>query len=348
MFGVSRDVAMQVPTVATCRNLIAGTISQMGIKRHRQGDVLERGTLLTQPDPSTTWTDTIDHTIDDLLFHGHSAWLVLARDGISTEMNPGGHPVRARHIPADAITRLTSDRISDYDVVQGYEIGGTKVRKEDVIWFDAGHEGILTFGARAIAQAYDLEGAAARMASMELPAGVLRNQGAELGPDEAQQLVTAFTQARKSNHIAFLQGIDWEATPLNSHDLQMVEARALAATEIARLFNVPVSMVGASPSGNAAAMLYANVSSQWTAFVKQACAPIIVALEQTLSLNSVSPRGQAINFEVAQFLRSDPEAAVSFTTQLIGSEVITPEEARSFLGIAPEGQTIRDNTPGVV
>jgi hypothetical protein len=107
-------------------------------------------------------------------------------------------------------------------------------------------------------------------------------------------------------------------------------------------------MVSASPSGNAASMLYANVSSQWAAFVKQAVAPLIVALEQTLSLPTVTPRGQEVHFEVAAFLRSDPEAAVTFATQLVSAEIVSPEEARSFLGVAPAGQTIKDNTPGVV
>lgn len=348
MFGASRELAMAIPTAAACRNLICGTISQMGISRQRGTDTLTRGTLLTQPDPSSTWADSVTHTVDDLLFHGKAAWLVLARDGIATEANPQGLPVRARRLPIEQVERIESEVISDYQLVKGYRIGSQRIRAEDVIWFDMGGEGILTYGSRALVQAYELEGAAARMASMELPAGILKTENDVMDAQSAKELVTAFTEARKTNAIAFLQGIDFETSQWNSHDLQLVEARALAATEIARLFGVPVSMVSASPSGNAASMLYANVSSQWAAFVKQAVAPVIVALEQTFSLPTVTPRGQSVNFEVAAFLRSDPEAAVQFATQLVGAEIITPDEARSFLGVAPEGQTVRDNTPGVV
>lgn len=346
--GVPYALAMSIPSVVACRNLIAGTIAQLTVTRSRGGSEIEPGLLLTQPDPSSTWAATIQRTVDDLLFHGRAAWLVLARDGISTTFNPGGLPVRARQIPVTAVTQITSDTVSDYDVVKGYEIMGQKVDKRDIIWFDAGHEGVLVHGARAIQQAYDIEAAARRMATVDIPAGVLQNQGHELGPDEAADVVSAFQDARQNNSIAFLQNVTFDRVDINSHDLQLIEARATSSTEIARLFNVPVALIGASPTGNATALLYANLSQNNAQFVQQAVGPLLSVIERTLTLESVTARGQRVHFDVGAFLRTDPQASVDYVTTLVSNGLITIDEARSFLGIAPQGQTDPNLTPGRV
>ena len=346
--GVSRDLAMQVPTVAACRNLITGTIAQLVVSRFRGTELIDPGLLLTQPDPSTSWASTIQRTVDDLIFYGAAAWLVVARDGISTETNPGGLPVRARQVPVTSVNRIESQVISDYDVLRGYDIGGQKVDARDVIWFDGGTDGVLNYGARAIAQAYEIEAAARRMASVELPAGVLQNQGHELGPDEAADVVSAFQQARQSNTIAFLQNVEYQRTDVNSHDLQLVEARATSSTEIARLFNVPVALVGASPTGNASALLYSNLAQNTAQLVQQAVGPILSVLEHTLSLPTVTARGQKVRFEVGAYLRTDPEAAVTYATTLTREGLLSIDEARSYLGIPPQGAPATDITPGRV
>lgn len=346
--GVSREIAMSIPTVAACRNLIAGTVAQLVVGKFRGTEQLPPGQLLTQPDPSATWAATIEGTVEDLLLYGHAAWLILATDGIATRANPAGLPVRARRVPGDQVERVTSTRLSDYDLAEAYLIGGQRVEPHRVIWFEASHEGVLSYGAAAIRQALDIEAAARRLAAFDLPAGVLTNNGAELGPDEAAELVQAFTAARRSNSVAFLQGLDYATHPMNSHDLQLTEARALSATEIARLFGVPVSMIAASPSGNSSSLLYQNLSQQQALMVTSAVAPVLAVIEQTLSMETVTPRGQLVAFDVNAFLRSDPEAALAFVGALVAAQVIAPEEARSFLGIPPVGQTLDNNQPGVI
>ena len=100
----------------------------------------------------------------------------------------------------------------------------------------------------------------------------------------------------------------------------MIEARANVATDVARLFNVPVAMIGASPSGNASALLYSNLSQQLAIFVATAVAPHLRTIEATLS--DVLPRGQSVAFDVQTFLRSDPQAAADYAIALLGAGVI--------------------------
>ena len=346
---VSRSTAMSIPAFAACRNLICGTVAQLSIQRSRGGEIVPPGYLLTQPDPDSALGAVIEWTVDDILLHGEAAWLVIARDGVSTRELPNGYPVRARRLPPGSWSPVWGDNLGQYRRLEGYEVSGTIVDVQDIIRFEAGHEGILRYGARALRSIFDLELASDRMVAADLPAGILTNEGAELGPDEAQELVESFVAARKTNSIAFLQGLSYETPSVRSAvDLQMSEARGIAATMISRMFNVPVPMIGAAPTGNGTSLTYASVLQSWSAFTKQAVGPVLVALEQGFQQPHVSPRGQKVTFGVEAFLRSDPESAAQYATSLLTAGIIDTEEARSFLGIPERGQTRVDKTPGVV
>lgn len=347
--GVTRDLALSVPTVAACRDLIVGACVQMGVGRHRGAERLEPGPLLTQPDPDTTWAATIAGTVDDLIFYGRAYWTVLAFDGATSEQNPEGFPIRARWFPYDTVTaNVVSDggaysRLESY-TVQGYE---SELPPRMVIRFDAALPGVLAYGGRTIQTALAIEQAARRFSDVDIPAGTLTNQGAELSPDESDEIVAEFEAARANHSVAWLQSVTYERTDISPHDLQLIDARAIAATDCTRLFNVPVAMVGASPSGNATALLYQNLDATLALFVSNAVAPHLRVLEQTLSLPSVTPRGQAVAFDVQAFLRSDPAAAAKYALDLYAADLVSRDEARGFLGIPT---TTADNAlqPGSV
>lgn len=347
--AASRDSALSIPAVLSCRDLIVGAAVQMGRFAYRGTERLDPGPLLTQPDPDTIWPATLGGTVDDLLFYGRAYWYVLAHDGAASEQNPEGFPIRARWIPFDNVTPKLSGTTGAYSVLEGYTIAGEPdlVPPRYVIRFDSSLPGILAVGARTIASALAIEAAARRFADVELPSGVLESTGADLGPDEAKDLVDEFSAARQINGLAYLQGVTYQRTDVNADDLQLVEARALAATECARLFKVPVAMISASPSGNASALLYQNLASQLAVFVSTAVAPHLRTIESTLSLPSVTPRGQRVAFDVQAYLRSDPVAASDYARELYAADLITRDEARAFLGI-PTTIDAPELTPGRV
>ena len=219
----------------------------------------------------------------------------------------------------------------------GYRIPGIEglVAPHEVLRFDSPLGGVLYRGAQAFSQALALEAAATRLAEVELPAGTLTNVGAEVSPDEGDELIARFETARKNHTVAFLQGVEYQREQLSAEDLQLIEARANSATEIARLHNVPVSMIGASPSGGASAMLYANLGAQLTLLVSSAVQPLLVTVEQALSFDGVTPRGTSVAFDVPAFLRSDPAELRAHALELLAAGVIDRDEARQMLGIGP-------------
>ena len=300
--GVSREAALTIPAVVACRNAIVGTVVQLPPFRYRADERLEPGMLLSRPDPSMTWTSTIAGTIDDLLFHGRAYWRILERDA-------EGYPRRARWTPFQDVTPETRSTGGSFAELLGYRVAGVPdvVPVSEIIRFDGQAPAVLEAGARILAAALELEAAARRLASVELPAGTLTNNGEQLNEEEAEEYLAAFHRRRQEYGLAFLQNIEYKRESLSAADLQLLEARQNVATEITRLFSVPVAMIGASPSGGSSALLYSNLTQQLAILVSSACAPHLRVVENALT--DEIPRGQAIAFDVQSFLRSDPQAA---------------------------------------
>ena len=337
--GISRETALTIPAVAACRNLIVGTIVQLHLFRYRGDERLEPDWLTTKPDPSTTMPATIGGTVDDLVFRGRAYWHVLERDAED-------YPRRARWTPVADVSPETRSSGGSYATLTGYRIAGVDgvVPVEDVIRFDSPVPGVLDYGGPALANALEQEQAARRFAAVELPAGTLTNVGEQLSPEEAAEHVAEFQASRRNGSIAFLQGLEFSREQLAPADLQLVEGRANVATDMARLFNVPVAMIGASPSGNNSSLQYQNLGQQLQLMVSSSCAPHLRTIESTLS--DAYPRSTSVAFDVQTYIRSDPQAAADYAIALLAAGIISTAEARSLLGIpaAPAA----DLTPGKV
>ena len=299
---------MSLSVVANARNVIVGIASQLSVDRIRGEEVLEPGTILTQPDPDEVWPATIGRTVDHLIFYGAADWLVLRRDA-------EGYPSRARLLPYGAAVADLSDDWSRLSRVKGYTVGSSDVAPRDIVHFQTPGLGVLRDSAGLLVDCLTLADAATRHTSVALPAGTLTNEGQEIGPEDAKALVAGFDAARLAGETAFLQSVKYERTALNSADLQLVEAMATADTRLARAMNVPVSIVGASPTGGATAQLYANVVAALTQVVQQAVAPYLRVVEETFTGMGVTPRGQTVKFQTEDWLRfaqiSQPAGAVA-------------------------------------
>ena len=308
LLRVSRESAMSLSVVANARNVIVGIASQLTVDRIRGEETLEPGTILTQPDPDETWPATIGRTVDHLIFYGAADWLVLRRDA-------EGYPSRARLLPYGAAVADLSDDWSRLSRVKGYTVGSSDVAPRDIVHFQTPGLGVLRDSAGLLVDCLTLADAASRHTSVALPAGTLTNEGTEIGQEDAKALVAGFDAARLAGETAFLQSVKYERTALNSADLQLVEAMATADTRLARAMNVPVSIVGASPTGGATAQLYANVVAALTQVVQQAVAPYLRVVEETFTGMGVTPRGQTVKFQTEDWLRfaqiSQPAGAVA-------------------------------------
>jgi hypothetical protein len=287
---------MSLSVCANARNLIVGIASQLSVQRLRDDVELDQGSLLSQPDPDEPWPTTIGGTIDELLWYGSSYWLVLRRDAEA-------FPTRARRLPWSSVGLRLDPDWSKYTRIIEYQVGGVVIPPPDVIRFQMPGLGVLRESAGVLLDALTLSAAATRSASVPIPPGILTNEGAEVGDKDARQIVSDFDTARTTGATAFLQSMKYERVATNSADLQLVEAMAAKDAELARVMNVPVSTVGTSPTGGAHAQVYANIVASLVQVVQQAISPYLRCIEETLSFPGVTPRGQRVYFDTADWLR---------------------------------------------
>jgi phage portal protein BeeE len=250
---VSRNEAMSVPTVARCRNLLAGVIGDLPLNLYRKstGEELGNPVWVDQPSINQPRSVTMAWTLDSLLMYGVAYWEV-------TEVYAeDGRPSRFEWVPNVKVTfetDLYGQKVTQYyvDAVARPQWG-----VGSLITFQAYDEGILERGAETIRAAIDLRKAAVIAASTPMPSGVLRNNGADLDPKEVAGLLAAWKNARQNRATAYLTStLEYQPTSFSPKDMMYDSAQQFLSTEISRLCNIPAYLVSAEANQS---MTYANV-----------------------------------------------------------------------------------------
>lgn len=316
--GITRAAAMTVPAAAQCRNLIAGTLAGAPISEWSTAGRLDTRPFLVQPDPDLPRAVTMAWTYDDLIFHGISYWRVLSRDAATN----GGRPRHARRIDPAVIT------FAD-DGVTPLADDGEPVAPADWLVIPGPHEGVLRFGARELATAYALTGAARRFADVPMAALELHDVSEDgLDDDARRKLVEDWTRARQSTGVAYTnRSLEIKAHGWTAADLQMVEARAHQAVEIARVFGVRAALLDAgSPSGS---MTYASLTDARRDFVDFTLAPYADAFAGRMSMDDVTEAGRTVAVRLdATVLRASFRQRMDAYAAAQAAGIYTAEELR--------------------
>ena len=254
-FSVSREIAMEVPSLARARNVIVNGIAQLPLHLWDMNDSeLARPGWMTQPDDATPRSVTMAWTVDSLFFFGVAYWQVTAT---YAEDN---RPQRFTWVDPRRVTYETNNngtRVVQYFLDQN-PLPDSGVGS--LITFQGLDEGVLARGAKTIATAQALETAAYNMSKDPVPMGILKNSGFDLGADQVTEALTSWKSARQSRSTAYLNSsFDYQVVGFDAKALQLTEARQYVAAEIARLANVPNWVVSADAGDS---MTYANVVDQ--------------------------------------------------------------------------------------
>ena len=330
-FGINRNDAMQVPAVARARNIIAGTISELGLHSYNEitGAKVEGSTLLKQPDPALPRIVTMCWTVEDILFRGTAYWLVLALDP------ENGRPTQARRIDPTRVT-FTTDLQTD-EILNGFYLDGNLCPSTGVgslIMFSGIDEGILNRGGRTISTALKLEEAVQRMASEPNPTMVIKNSGVDLPPEQVSSLLAQWKQARATRSTAYLSGpLDVTTFGYDAGQMQLTESRLNTAAEIARMCNIPAWYINAE----SASATYSNVSQERRSLVDFSLKPFMCCIADRLSMNDLTPRGQVVKFDLDDYLRGNPLEQIEVLGKMLEYGLIDVEEAREEMDLAPRG-----------
>ncbi len=329
----SYEQAMTVPACARARNIIAGTIGTLGVNAFNKvtGAKIEGRSILEQPDPAIPTGIVHAWTASDILFHGVAYWQVLE---VSAEDQ---RPMRARRIEVNRVSYNTE--YANSNVISGFWVDGSPVPMTGVgslIMFNGMDNGVLVRGGKTLRTAVELEAAAYRMASEPVPTMVIKNSGVDLPPEQVSGLLASWRAARQSRTTAYLAGpLDVQSFGYDAAQLQLVEARQFIASEVARLVGIPAWYLNAE----AASMTYANVTSERRSLVDFSLRPIMTCIEQRLSMDDITPRGQVVRFDLDDYLRGNPLEQVEVIGRMLDLGLIDIDEAREEMDLAPRGNT---------
>jgi HK97 family phage portal protein len=329
---VNRNEAMSVPSVARCANLLKGVIGGLPLNLYRNstGEELGNPVWVDQPAINQPRSVTMAWTVDSLLMYGVAYWQV-------TELYAeDGRPSRFKWIPNVKVTFNTD--LYGMEITQ-YFIDAVAVPMSglgSIVTFQAFDEGILERGSDTIRAAIDLRKAAVIAASTPMPSGVLRNNGADLDPKEVAGLLAAWKNARQNRATAYLTStLEYQPTSFSPKDMMYDSAQQFLATEISRLCNLPAYMISAEANQS---MTYSNLLDERKSFYSLSLAPYVCAIEDRLSMDDITARGNSVKFDVdSSFLATEPMERLLVIEKMLSLGLITVEQAMEMEDLTPNG-----------
>jgi HK97 family phage portal protein len=332
MLPIGRDEAISVASVSRCRNLIACTIANMPMHLYKKSTGEEIGSplWLEQPSISQPRSITIAWTVDSLLFYGVCYWRV-------TEVYfDDGRPARFEWI---APTRVSFTTEPNTNYIISYNVDGKAVPMSglgSLVTFQSQDDGILQRGSRTLRTAIDLEKAMRVATATPMPSGVLKNNGADMDPSEVQAILSAWKQAREQRSTAYLTStLDYQPTSFSPKEMMFVDAIQNVSTQIARMMNVPAYYISADQNNS---MTYSNVQDERKQFVALTLAPYINAIQDRLSMDDITARGNIVKFDVdSAFLKTDPMERLNVIEKMLTLGLITLDQAMEMEDLTPNG-----------
>jgi len=328
--SIGRDAAMQVPTVARCRNLIAGVIASLDLELYNKttGKELGKPRWLEQPDIRQPRSVTMAWTIDSLIFYNLAYWRITERYA------DDGRPSRFEWISNNRVTYTTNKFGTEIDQ---YFIDGYEVAMTDIVTFQGlNGAGVLQSGARTIQASLDLEKAAAVSAATPMPTGYLKNTGADLPEAQISGLLAAWKASRLNRSTAYLTStLSYETTGFSPKDMTYNESLQFLSTQVARLMGVPAWMVSADMNNS---MTYQNILDSRKEFLAYTLQPYISAVENRLSLDDITNNRNVVRFAVDDtFLRADAMERLNVIEKMLNLGLIDIDQAKEMEDLTPDG-----------
>ena len=330
--AVGREEAMSVPSVARCRNLIAGTIATFPLELYKKstGEKLGKPLWLEQPSAHQPLSTTIAWTVDSLLFYGVAYWRV------TETYFDDGRPARFEWVAPGRVS-FTTDPYTNY--ITSYSVDGTEVPMSglgSLVTFQGLDEGVLQRGARTLRSAIDLETAMRVASATPMPSGVLKNTGADMSQEEVQSILAAWKSARERRSTAYLTStLEYQPTAFSPRDMMFVDAVQSTSTQVARMMNVPAYYISADMNNS---MTYANVQDERRQFVSLSLAPYVHAIQDRLSMDDITARGNIVKFDVEDaFLTVNALERLSVIEKMLSLGLITIEQAMEMENLSPNG-----------
>lgn len=289
--ALNEELALSIPAVQACVNLICGTVAQGPIYLYKKD---ERGTIeriedderviLLNEEPNDFMDGyTFKYNLTkDILLHGRGSAFIEG----NLHNLLGLHYIEHNNIYMQKYKK--NGIISKVDVYVSDSFYNKPRRMHDFIFaFSDSKDGITGKGILEKGRKTLLLAAAEQQYSQSvyengaLPLGVLKTDK-RLSDDAMTNLKNSWKDLyqglKNSNKTIILEeGLDYKPMSLKPSDLQLDTSRNYVLSEICRLFNVPESLI------NAGANKYGSIEQNNIHFLQYCISPIFEAIEKGLN-----------------------------------------------------------------
>lgn len=344
---VTRDTAMSVPAFRRAVNLVGTTLGQM----HLRQETADRRTitpapLLRQIDPKRTLAAVLTDVYTDLALWG-AAYLYNPRWNREDGWRFAGSSKR-KHRSLEVVhpEDVAEVRRNGYTIYR-YDARGVShpvdVPVDAVVAFEAAAGHWLRDGASSINTALLLEQAVRLYAQTPIPTTILKNTGPRKTPKQVEELLAIVEESRRKRSTAYVgRDLELDSFGFDANQIALVDARAQAILDIARLTGIPALYL--SQGINGSSTYYSNLTQQ-RIDLHSALQPFATAVEQRLSFDDITGEGSFVLVDFGPFLRIDPLMRAELYSKLIPLGVMTRDEARAFEALTPADELDRPDDP---
>jgi HK97 family phage portal protein len=299
--------------------------------------VADQPAVLVDPDPSTTPWHYRWAAIEDLILYGNH--FALYGDLDFRTLRPGW----LVPLPADDVWIIVDPENGDY----AFTVGGELLTADSLLHVSAGSRSGEVLGRGVLAQYGDSLGgylaaethAGNYFAGAALPPAVLQSPTV-LTQAQAGELKAKW-RAMTSDREPVVLPSGYVLTPIvsNAESAQLVESRTWNAQAVAMMLGIPSYKLGLP----GATMTYQNIESADIEFVRDSVDRYGRPLSEAFS-KWLMPRSTSVAWDYAGRMRADAQATANVVGSLVGSGVLTVDEARAMIGRGPLALSTGDNS----
>jgi HK97 family phage portal protein len=333
--SVTTDSSMTFSAVFACVRIISESIASLPVRVYRvetDGDKIEEvshpvNRLLTRKpnDFMTTYT-FLDVLMNNLLLEGNSYFYIM-RDS-------SARPVELIPIKTEHVKVINHDGQIYYDV-KDYDLA---IRKEDMLHFFNlsfnGYEGTSVIGSQRTTIGTSIasnDTANSYLGNSSQIGGIIKHPG-KLSKEAVARLKTSWNQSTTGSFVAgktaiLEEGMTFEQSKINANDYQLLETRRFQIEEIARIFKVPLSLIGHLEK----AANYSSIEALSIDFVRFTLQPYLVLIEQELNRKLFRENeldNYFVRLDSKGLLRGDSAARATYYREMSAIGVLSINEIR--------------------
>ena len=350
--NVDSESAIRMATVYSCVRLLCDTVSSLPVGAYvRRGRNRlpyavvygETPAWVNKPNPETTRLEFYEQIVSSFKLEGN-AYILTVRDDMGDVVEV--YVIDPRNVriermsPTDPLVYFV--KIKDSQGIYEQKLTDKEVLHIPEFRLPGQRYGLspisacrTTIGSAMAADTY----AASYFGNAANPGGVITVQG-ELTEEQASDIGRDWninhTGPYRAGKIGILSGgATFTPLQINAQDAQLLDTRRFSVEEIARIFRVPLSLLGHPVAG---AMSFASVEAQNLSFVQHSLRPILERIEQSLS--TLLPESDGfIRFNLDALLRGTTLERYDAYTKGLREGFLSLNDVRATEDLSPLGDS---------